>query len=321
MPSRAAGYVADSSAIAPGVHDAYDAYGNRAVLTPQGNTSNEPAKTAYGHTGRWHDEETGLQYFRARYFDSELGRFVGRDPAEYIDGMSMYSGYFVPLAMDPTGQARYIFRGHPSRFSGGLPIVMTMEFSTEEQALQFLRSLINGEPGMDGHHSWTYEKAKDGELEYDSRAIRDQKPPGYIECVLRCMTVGGKGCENEIDNAIKSGIEWGAEGYAQIVEHRMKFPADSKLRKISDWAVRNTGGAKRAAKIARFVGRAGGVMLAVDGSLCSLNCGGIKVADLASAVRDYVSDTKDKIIDEYIEMEEQCERDPMGFWTGCYGTY
>ncbi|MCP4674701.1 MAG: hypothetical protein GY854_04135, partial [Deltaproteobacteria bacterium] len=45
--------------------------------------------------GRPVDLETGLYYFRNRYFDPELGRFITEDPLGYVDGPSMYqfAGY------------------------------------------------------------------------------------------------------------------------------------------------------------------------------------------------------------------------------------
>jgi hypothetical protein len=39
-----------------------------------------------------------------------LGRFISRDPKKYIDGMSMYRGYFAPNGVDPTGNNVYIIR-------------------------------------------------------------------------------------------------------------------------------------------------------------------------------------------------------------------
>jgi RHS repeat-associated protein len=36
------------------------------------------------------DEETGLEFYRARYYDPAKGRFLQRDPLEYLDGMNLY---------------------------------------------------------------------------------------------------------------------------------------------------------------------------------------------------------------------------------------
>lgn len=41
--------------------------------------------------------------FRARYYDPATGEFISQDPKEYVDGMSMYRGYFVPNGVDPSG--------------------------------------------------------------------------------------------------------------------------------------------------------------------------------------------------------------------------
>ena len=83
----------------------YDAYGKQGILAPNGVVAYKPSDygSFHGFTGRYHDFETGLAYFRARYFDHNLGRFIGRDPAGYVDGNSLYNGYFVPNGMDPMG--------------------------------------------------------------------------------------------------------------------------------------------------------------------------------------------------------------------------
>ena len=45
-----------------------------------------------------------LWYFRARYFSDEMGRFISRDPLGYVDGMSLYNGYFAEsFKLDPLG--------------------------------------------------------------------------------------------------------------------------------------------------------------------------------------------------------------------------
>jgi len=57
------------------------------------------------YTGREFDRETGLYYYRARYYDPELGRFYTEDPLGFHAGINFYA--YVnnnPLnANDPTG--------------------------------------------------------------------------------------------------------------------------------------------------------------------------------------------------------------------------
>lgn len=44
----------------------------------------------YGFTGREPDAATGLIYFRARYYDPALGRFLQPDPLGFVDGFNAY---------------------------------------------------------------------------------------------------------------------------------------------------------------------------------------------------------------------------------------
>jgi RHS repeat-associated protein len=54
----------------------YDSFGNSAGS----------ALTRYGYTGRERDEDTGLLYYRARFYDPELGRFLSEDPLQFAAG-------------------------------------------------------------------------------------------------------------------------------------------------------------------------------------------------------------------------------------------
>ena len=45
----------------------------------------------FGYQGRNLDPETGLIYFRNRYYDPQLGRFITADPKGYVDGPSEYA--------------------------------------------------------------------------------------------------------------------------------------------------------------------------------------------------------------------------------------
>jgi len=62
----------------------YDVYGQVAASDP-----NHPNRFLF--TGREFDTETGLYYYRARYYNPTIGRFLQTDPIGYADGMGMYA--------------------------------------------------------------------------------------------------------------------------------------------------------------------------------------------------------------------------------------
>jgi RHS repeat-associated protein len=50
--------------------------------------------SGYGNkafTGREYDPETGLYYYRARYYDPKIGRFVSQDPIGFLGGNNFYA--------------------------------------------------------------------------------------------------------------------------------------------------------------------------------------------------------------------------------------
>jgi RHS repeat-associated protein len=57
----------------------YDSYGN---LHDRQNRVKQP----YTYTGREYDRETGLYYYRARYYDAQIGRFITKDPIGFAGG-------------------------------------------------------------------------------------------------------------------------------------------------------------------------------------------------------------------------------------------
>jgi len=82
----------------------YDAYGKQTITNATGTVRNQSAVGfSRGFTGYILDAETGLYYARARMYSAGLGRFIERDPLQYIDGMGMYGAYFVPGDVDPLG--------------------------------------------------------------------------------------------------------------------------------------------------------------------------------------------------------------------------
>lgn len=88
---------------------AYSPYGEVDHVSSAGNP--------YLYTGREYDAETRLYYYRARYYDTELGRFLQVDPIGYAVGMNLY--VYVhnnPVNyIDPTGLDIYLKTGNNAK--------------------------------------------------------------------------------------------------------------------------------------------------------------------------------------------------------------
>jgi RHS repeat-associated protein len=76
-----------------------DAYGNTLIFDAAGTggdwwaddaqQTDEP-RCEFIFTGRRYDAETGLYFYRARYYGPQQGRFLQRDPLSYLMGMHLY---------------------------------------------------------------------------------------------------------------------------------------------------------------------------------------------------------------------------------------
>ena len=85
----------------------------------------------YTYTGREFDEETGLYFYRARYYDANMGRFLTEDPIRFLAGdINLYSyvGNAPTNLVDPLGLAGIgdVFRNPKVRAVGtfGLSILV-----------------------------------------------------------------------------------------------------------------------------------------------------------------------------------------------------
>ena len=69
----------------------YTPYGERTITvggTPQGS---DPLGQSWGYTGRFHDMESGLTYYRARSVTVRYGKFDQRDPLGVLSGANLYT--------------------------------------------------------------------------------------------------------------------------------------------------------------------------------------------------------------------------------------
>ena len=74
----------------------YEAYGS--VSRSNGSITFTPS-----YTGKQLDEDTGLAYFNARWYDADLGRFITEDPARDGDNWVAYVGNRPLVMVDPSG--------------------------------------------------------------------------------------------------------------------------------------------------------------------------------------------------------------------------
>ena len=74
----------------------YDSFGN--VVTGS-------IQSRYTYTGREFEEEIGLTYYRAHWYDSSAGRFTSEDTIGLIGGMNSYAyvGNGPTTLVDPVG--------------------------------------------------------------------------------------------------------------------------------------------------------------------------------------------------------------------------
>jgi RHS repeat-associated protein len=81
-------------------HLVYDSFGNIE------SESNGAVDFRFGYTGREFDEESGQYYYRARYYDAGVGRFLSEDPISFSGGDANLYRYALnrpTTILDPSG--------------------------------------------------------------------------------------------------------------------------------------------------------------------------------------------------------------------------
>ena len=83
----------------------YSPYGEVTITRSGSSVSSDPLGQGWTFTGRFSDEETGLLYYRARYYRPSTGVFLQRDPLGIASGPTpyRYASSRPAVNRDPTG--------------------------------------------------------------------------------------------------------------------------------------------------------------------------------------------------------------------------
>lgn len=84
-------FLADHLGTTRGLTDSSGSVSSTLNYDSFGNVVNGAASTRYTYTGRELDLETGLMYYRARWYDPQQGRFVSEDPIGFSGGINFYA--------------------------------------------------------------------------------------------------------------------------------------------------------------------------------------------------------------------------------------
>jgi RHS repeat-associated protein len=141
----------------------------RYVLDNQGNIINEITYNAFGevtsesnsaidfrfgYTGREFDEETGLYYYRSRYYDATVGRFVSEDTIGFEGGDSNLYRYVINSPTnysDPYGEDLYSFVDKLDEFAAGFGGVVTSPLKPFGLDTNSIREKLYGENATKNH--------------------------------------------------------------------------------------------------------------------------------------------------------------------------
>jgi RHS repeat-associated protein len=155
----------------------YDSFGN----------STNNLTTRYQYTGREKDEFTGLMYYRARWYDANLGRFISEDPIGFAGGDVNLYGYvwnnsqnytdpsgFIPLKLpaNPGTNGSNLPKGWKNDTSHKYPKGQRWVSPNGDEGLDFHEG-TPGETGFEGKDHWHKLKpGKNGKLEKDKSGGR-----------------------------------------------------------------------------------------------------------------------------------------------------
>jgi RHS repeat-associated protein len=143
-------------------HLVYDSFGK---ITSQ---SNPAVEFRYGFTGREFDAETGDYYYRARYYDAGVGRFIGEDPLGFGAGDANLTRYVFNSPTNYTDSSGefvqvLVAAGAGVALAVGGAVIVATEQSRRDLANDLNRLDIGQSFGrtLEGGRNWVNDRAND----------------------------------------------------------------------------------------------------------------------------------------------------------------
>ena len=143
-------------------------------------------QNSYTYTGREWDKDTGLYYYRARYYDPMEGRFISKDPISFQGGINIYA--YVDNnsinKIDPLGLAFFAKRALAGRswidgVSNGNSILDNLNIEWSHEQLFF-------EDGKEPSNAGFFKTPSGGKVMVNESSFGYHRTSGsYDDCIMR----------------------------------------------------------------------------------------------------------------------------------------
>jgi RHS repeat-associated protein len=159
----------------------FDSFGNRTASS--GSLTNP-----FQYTSRESDSETGLYFYRARYFDPQAGRFLSEDPVRFKGGVNFYAYVHndPTLFVDPSGLLAVCCRR-----ANVAPATAYAWLTRQGKACHCFAKLANGDT-LGGYFSWSW--GTFGDLVKNQNDNSDHNK--YAK-EAKCSDIPGSTCDND----------------------------------------------------------------------------------------------------------------------------
>jgi RHS repeat-associated protein len=160
-------------------HKVYEAFGK--VYSESGPT----VDTIFGYTGRYFDDDTGLQWNLNRWYDPNVGRWISEDPADFEAGdpnLYRYVRNSPGSYIDSDGLANRKVGEYEVKGTGHhvIPVELWEEFGFDPDTYEFLDNYRRIE-ALDNAHNYLGHGKKTGYTAFLQAELRERLA-GHLKC-------------------------------------------------------------------------------------------------------------------------------------------